>query len=164
MPGAPPGAKTARGAPPPSKDPTESGQKRAGGGRTGPLARARAPGSSGWEAGYGSGEEVAWIPYMHSPWAACRQRCGCGPLLNGWYSGFQDQSSGQGWTVCSARDLLQPGHPRNPHGGSWNWTRDRRPGPTSLSFWELEAGATPTALLPQRLGRWAFLLKTLLGK
>lgn len=52
----------------------------------------------------------------------------------------------------------------SPHGGSWNGTQpDRWPRPPSLSFWELDARDTsmPT---PQRLHRWAFLLKMPLGK
>lgn len=95
MPGAPPGDKTARGEAPPPKDPTESGQKKAAGGENQALRTGSGlPGSSGWEAGCGCGEEVVLDTLCAQPVGSVQTEMGRGPLLDRCTA--SSQSSGQG--------------------------------------------------------------------
>lgn len=96
VPGAPPGDKTAHGAPPPPKDPTEPGQKRAGRGEN----RALGTGSdslalAGGRQDAGRGRRWLWIPYVHSPWAACRQRWDVVPCSMDGTAGSRTRAQGR---------------------------------------------------------------------
>ena len=117
-------------------------RKRQGEGRIGPSARARtALALAGGRQGAGAGGGGSGHPMCAASgrcagrggtWCPARQMAQRAP-----------RAQGRG-DVHSARDLPPARAPSNPHGCLWNWTQpDRWPGPTSLSFWELDAGTMP---------------------